>query len=74
MDTNATSINETSCTIKLNKNILHEELQMDILKLYLKKQMDMGNSEFQSTIMFLNDPDIPQQYKEQYYKINKRNK
>jgi hypothetical protein len=73
--TSATSTTGTNtCNIKLNE-ILHEEVEekMDILNLYKKKQMSMGNSEFESILMFLNDPDVPQQYKDQYYKLYKRN-
>lgn len=73
--TTGTSITDTNtCNIKLNE-ILHEEVEekMDILNLYKKKQMSMGNSEFESILMFLNDPDVPQQYKDQYYKVHKRN-
>jgi len=69
-----TSANESNtCNIKLNEILHEEELQMDILNLYKKKQMSMGNSEFESILMFLNDPDVPQQYKDQYYKLYKRN-
>ena len=69
----AIEINANTCNIKLNEILHEEEVQMDILNLYKKKQMSMGNSEFESILMFLNDPDVPQQYKDQYYKLYKRN-
>jgi hypothetical protein len=64
--------NGNTCNIKLNEIVDEKQVEMDILNLYTKKQMSMGNSEFQSTLMFLNDPDVPQQYKDQYYKVHKR--
>ena len=60
--------------IKLNDKIQDlEQVEMDIFNLYVKKQMNMGNTEFESILMFLNDPDVSEKYKEEYYKLCKRN-
>jgi len=55
---------------KLNKKIIEkEETKMEMFNYYVKQKMNNGHTEFHSILMFLNDPDIPNKYKDEYYKL-----
>ena len=54
---------------KLNKKkIEKEEIKMEMFNCYVKQQMKNGHSEFHAILMFLNDPIIPDKYKDEYFK------
>jgi hypothetical protein len=53
--------------IKLNEEIIFNSLiTMDFYNLYVKNQMAQGQSEFQASINFLMDENVPDKYKEKY--------
>lgn len=55
--------------IKLNEEIiLDSNTKMEYYNMYLNQEMSKGNSEFISTVKFLMDETVPQNYKDYYRK------
>ena len=59
--------------IKLNEEIiLNSIITMEYHALYVNNQMTNGQSEFQASVNFLLDPNVPDKYKEKYRKHYKQ--
>lgn len=55
--------------IKLNEEIiLDSNIKMEYYNMYIKQEMSKGTSEFDSTVKFLMDETVPQNYKDYYRK------
>ena len=55
--------------IKLNEEIiLDSNTKMEYYNMYIKQEMSKGTSEFESTVKFLMDETVPQNYKDYYRK------
>ena len=55
--------------IKLNEEIILDlNTKMEYYNMYIKQEMSKGTSEFESTVKFLMDEAVPQNYKDYYRK------
>jgi len=55
--------------IKLNEEIIvNSNTKMEYYNMYIKQEMSKGTSEFESTVKFLMDETVPQNYKDYYRK------